>query len=287
MTIAMSWDTEGRGGHADKKVLPDSLLFGCSPVMQELKARLLRVCASSVPLLLQGEAGVGKASLARFIHHRFSPTEGYYWAVNCSVLKDGWAPLAFSVALKGRTNHGGEGKLEQSSSAATLFLDRVCDLPALAQRGLAQLLDEQKAKWSGDGRRAPVRLIAATSRDLRQQVRMGLFRRDLFHQLAVVTIKVPALRQRREDLPAMCEHLRLRSCASLGVEDKSFPPEMMSRILQYHWPGNLSELENFIGRFVSLGAENCGPMETFPSQSSAHSENRVYDSTGSGSKWKN
>jgi DNA-binding NtrC family response regulator len=285
--IVVAGNIEHHGTRLGEELPPECLLFGRSPAMQELKVRLFRVCTASVPLLLQGEIGVGKATLSRFIHAHFAADKGQYLRVNCAAVADGWAPLAFSVALKGRAAGERHGENHVSSAVTTLVFDRVCALPALAQRGLAQLLVEREEQSPSGRDSLPIRIIAATTRDLRRQVKQGHFRRDLFDLLAVVTVQVPPLRQRMQDLPELCEYLRLRLCARLGVAGTMFPASMMDRILQYHWPGNICELENFIGRFVSLGPENCGPVEAFPSHSFNEAAGSGTDAINGRPKWNN
>jgi DNA-binding NtrC family response regulator len=143
-----------------------------------------------------------------------------------------------------------------STFVATLFLDQIGDLPFKLQRRLSHLLDDHDAGKRKDQQQEPVRIICASARNLRREVREGRFRRDLFDHLAVVTIEVPALRERPEDLPEVCEYLRQRYRARFGVGDRVFPPDLLARMLNYTWPGNFCELENFVRRFVTPGCDH-------------------------------
>jgi DNA-binding NtrC family response regulator len=278
---------ERRSNHATYELPPDSVLFGCSSAMQTLRSKLFRVGEACVPLLLQGEPGVGKSLLSKFVHKYFGGAKGQYLGVNCAAVTAAEVPFAFSGLLEGPTADEGAARSNDSNGIATLFLDRVSELSPMAQRGLALLLAEQEKPSAGYRPGTPVRIIAATTRDLREEVKHGRFRRDLFDQLAVVTIQVPPLRHRVQDLPELCDYLRLRSCAKLGVTDRGFPPDIMARILRYHWPGNICELENFIGRFVSLGPEDCGPVEAFATDSYHDMDDFGEDSTEGRQIWKN
>ena len=274
------WD-----GYATEELPPESVLFGRSPGMQEVKTKLFRACTTSVPLLLQGEAGVGKALLSRFVHERLYADKGRYLCVNCAALTDVWAPVAFSLALK--NGAAGDGCRPERCSVATLFLDRVCELSARSQRMLAQLMADQEELAASGKRGGPLQIIAATNHELRQEVKKGRFRRDLFDFLAVVTIRMPPLRRRREDLAEMSEYLRLRWCAKLGAVGEDFPPDVMRRMLLYRWPGNICELESFIGRFVSLGAANCGPVEASAGDPSNRAGGSDDNPSEGGHIWKN
>lgn len=235
------------------EVPPEHVLFGCSAVMQKLRENLSRFCNASVPIVLQGEVGVGKSTLARFVHQRWFATRGQYARLTCSSVDKGWAALAFCAVLK-----GSQVPAIPSSDVArpvTLFLDEVNELPGKLQQLLAALMIENSEQH--DGCCGPVCIIGSSTSDLRREMKEGHFRRDLLQQLAVGILDVPPLRERKEDLPEICEYMRRRCCERTNVADRPFQPDQMERMMAYDWPGNLNELESYIGRFVALGPEHC------------------------------
>ena len=249
------------GNHGYGDLPPDSVLFGSSEVMQQLRRKVMRICPTTVSVLLQGEVGVGKDLLARFIHHHSTGIVGPYVSVNCAALagravhNDRFAPSEDGAGVI----FAREQEDIATSTMGTLFLDRVSELPPQIQQRLSSPLadyDEFECaeQECDDGK---LRIISASTRDLRQEVKLGRFRRDLFYRLAEVTINVPPLRERTEDLPIISEYLRLRCCAQLGVADTQFPSDLLARMLLYSWPGNIRELENFVCQYVLLGSDRC------------------------------
>ena len=264
-------------------VPPEWVLFGKSLAMQDLKHKLVRVCSTSVSVLLQGEVGVGKSLLSRFIH-KYSPgLEGPYMRVNCSALSSSLDCLdLFALPKLSRTHCSCcEATENRSPHSGTLFFDQVSDLNprlqyqvtnALAERDLAKM-SHQCSEGKG------VRIISANIRSLREEVKLGRFRRELFYRLAVVTIDVPPLRNRVEDIPDLIEYFRLRYTAKLNVTNTPFPADLRSRALSYRWPGNIRELESFVRRFVLLGYDRC----TFGEADSAIGCSREWESRCCGS----
>lgn len=238
---------------------PENVLFGASAAMQQLRCKLSRVCTASVPILLQGEIGVGKGSLSRFIHQRWFAGQGHYARLSCASVDKLWGPFAFCAVLNCSVPlNGCSGHFER---LATLFLDEINELPVKLQQLLANLLVEHSEDRNRHSDRGPMCIVSSSTRDLRREIKEGHFRRDLLQQLAVVTIDVPPLRDRTEDLPQICEYLRRRCCRASGVPDRPFPPDLFERMLHHRWPGNFSELESFISRFVALGPKHCAALE--------------------------
>lgn len=256
--LIMASDVDCAGHHVPAELPPDSVLFGSSAVMQELKRRLSRICLTSVPVLLQGEVGVGKGVLSRFIHQNFAAAApGNYLRFNCAALSGGWGLFALSAAMQGSSEPVARDDQDKNAAiSSTVFLDQVCDLPAHLQPHLACLLANHKDPRMGEQRRGPARIISASTQDLRREVKEWRFRRDLFDLLAVVTITVPPLRDRIDDLPAIATHLRLQYSARLGIDDLPFPSDLLARMQAYEWPGNIRELETFVCRYVVLGCTN-------------------------------
>lgn len=243
--------------------IPDSVLFGASDVMQELKGKLLRVCRTTVPVLLQGEVGVGKGTLSRFIHSHSAGALGPYVRITCAALCGSSPMMGLLLHLQGV-----ESEVQIDSDDArplaglgTLFLEQVNELAPWLQQELARTLAESDERAARDGHRVyeKVRIVCSSTRNLRREVKLGHFRRDLFHRLAVVTIDVPPLRQHLEDLPAIAEYLRLRQSAQLAANDPPFPPDLLARMVTYQWPGNIRELDNLVCRYVVLGSAEFAP----------------------------
>ena len=236
-------------------LLPESVLFGRSSSMLDLREKLTRFCSAGVPILLQGEAGVGKGTLSAFIHRHWFSLHGSYARLSCASTDEHWAAFALCAVLK-------RSMLQTTRSAAdthpaTLFLREVDELPSHLQRLLAILMTERKEEDGSAMETSPVCIVSSCTRDLRREMKHGHFRRDLFQQLAIGVVRVPPLRERVQDLPAICEYLRHRDCMQAGIDDRPFPPDLMERMLMYRWPGNLNELQSFIRRFVTLGPEHC------------------------------
>lgn len=257
-------------GHSGNQFLgdsiPDSVLFGTSAVMQELRGRLMRVCRTAVPVLLQGEVGVGKGALSRFIHTHSTGTPGPYVRIMCAALGESSPMTEPFLHLPGP-----EGSVQVHSDDApqlvgfgTLFLEQVSELAPWLQRDLARSLAESEENTARDrhGVYEKVRIVCSSVRDLRHEVKLCHFRRDLFHRLAVVIIDVPPLRHHLEDLPGIAEYLRLRHSSQLAGINLPFPGDLLARMASYPWPGNIRELENFVCRYVVLGGEECSLCES-------------------------
>jgi DNA-binding NtrC family response regulator len=255
-----SASTELARDHALGNLPPDSVLFGNSEVMQQLRRKLTRICPTTVSALLQGEVGVGKSLFSRFIHSHSMGIVGPYVSVNCAALT---GPSLDTDRFAGPEDGVSVifARVQQdiaTSSVGALFLDQISELtPQLQQQLSSPLADCDEFKTGDQGHiRGKLRIISASTRDLRREVRLGRFRRELFHRLAEVTIDVPPLRDRTEDLPLISEYLRLRYCAQLGIADSPFPRDLLARMLDYQWPGNIRELENFVCRYVLLGGDH-------------------------------
>jgi DNA-binding NtrC family response regulator len=254
-----SASTELPRNHTLGDLPPDPVLFGCSEVMQQLRRKLTRICPTDVSVLLQGEVGVGKSLFARFIHSHSTGIVGPFVSVNCAALSG--TAVSNDRSATPEDDAGGIFARDQediaSSSMGTLFLDQIDELPRhIQQRLLSPLADyegsEGAQQESNDGK---LRIISASTRDLRKEVKLGRFRAELFYRLAEVTINVPPLRNRTEDLPILSEYLRLRCCNQLGIAGAPFPSDLLDRMLVYPWPGNIRELENFVRRYVLLGVD--------------------------------
>lgn len=248
---------------------PFSRIAGRSEHRERLIARLHKVAATSATVLIRGESGVGKELVAQALHEGSDRAKKPFIAINCGAIP----PALFESelfgyeggAFTGADRRGKIGRLEQANGG-TLLLDEVGDLPLDMQVKLLRVLDDQKFYRVGatQPRSVDVRFIAATNRNLEQMIERGTFREDLFYRLRVVTVHVPPLRERPEDLPDLI-HLFLQEFSVRyrrplqGIE-----PAVMHDLLRHHWPGNVRELRNVVEQLVVLADDGVVRMEYLP-----------------------
>jgi two-component system response regulator PilR (NtrC family) len=244
----------GNGDAQQTSSLP--VLIGNSPVMQQTRALIERLARSQAPIHVTGESGSGKELAARLTHLKGSRRDGPFIAVNCGAIPEtlmeseffGYRKGAFTGAVADRDG------FFQAASGGTLFLDEVADLPLQMQVKLLRVIQEKKVRKVGATGEDPVdvRIISATHRSLSDEVKGGAFRQDLYYRLNVIELKMPALRQMREDIPSLAEAILKRQC----VERE--PPELSSgaraELLAYDFPGNVRELENILERALALAS---------------------------------
>lgn len=208
-------------------------------------------------ILLQGESGTGKELFAQAIHNASSRKNGPFIAVNCGAIPRellgselfGYAEGAFTGARRG----GRSGKFEMASGG-TLFLDEIGEMPLGKQVSLLRAVQEKKITRIGDDKIIPVdvRIICATNKDLKAEVEKGNFRQDLYYRLNVITIKLPALRERPEDIPLQFNYFLREMCRKMGMSVPQVKPEVMEYLVKYNWPGNVRELQNVVERMLNI-----------------------------------
>ena len=231
-------------------------LFGDSAPMRRLMAQASRVALSDVSVLLLGESGTGKELIARALHQASPRREEAFVTVDCGAI----TPSLFSSELFGHERGAFTGAERQHVGAferahgGTLFLDEIGELPPELQAALLGALERRRIRRVGgkDEIDVDVRLVSATHQDLRSQVNSASFRLDLFYRVAVVTLSVPPLRERTEDIPGLIEHF-LREAGHQGPLGEVFPPHEMKRLAAHAWPGNVRELRNFVLGTLALG----------------------------------
>ena len=239
-------------------------LIGRSPAMQEIYRILARLMSADLTVMIHGESGTGKELVSKALHDYGQRRHGPFIAVNMAALPRelieselfGHEKGAFTGAVQ-RT----AGRFEQAAGG-TLFLDEIGDMPLEAQTRLLRVLQEGEFTTVG-GRtplRADVRIVAATHRDLRQLIRLGQFREDLYYRLNVVPIRLPPLRERSEDIPDLVHHF-LSRVAEEGLPHKRIELSAIARLRQHRWPGNVRELENLVRRLVALYADDVVRLE--------------------------
>ncbi len=247
-------DGEGKGRAAaqEGEELP---LIGRSQAMQEIYRVLARLMPTDLTVMIYGESGTGKELVARALHDYGKRRRGTFVAVNMAAIPRELIESELFGHEKGAFTGAtlrSSGRFEQAAGG-TLFLDEIGDMPLEAQTRLLRVLQEGEYTTVG-GRtpiRADVRIIAATHRDLRQMVRQGLFREDLYYRLSVVPIRLPPLGERSEDLPELVRHF-FAEAQEEGLAAKSIDPEAMEALKSYPWPGNVRELENLVRRLAVL-----------------------------------
>lgn len=226
-------------------------LVGSAPVMQELFALIERVAASDLPVLVLGESGTGKELAAREIHAQSTRGVKPFMALYCGNV----APQLFESELFGHKKGSFTGAtsdkpgLVETAAGGTLFLDEVADIPADMQTKLLRFLQEGEYRAVGDTkvRKADVRVVTATNKDLRSEVKAGRFREDLFYRLYILPVTMPPLRERLSDLPFLVRHF-LDKYGGKGHGPGGISPEALRKLVGYSWPGNVRELENTIAR---------------------------------------
>jgi two-component system response regulator AtoC len=238
---------------------PDDILFGRSATMREIQQRMAKICKSGIPVLLCGEGGTGKEALGRWIHINSECASGTFVKVNCAAIPGalleselfGYEKGAFTGASQCKP-----GRVEQADKG-TLFLDEIADLTmGLQSKILHFLQDGTFCRLGAEAdRRVDARLICATNRDLEAEMTRGNFRPDLFYRINVVRFRIPSLRERRVDIPALAEYFREFHQRQFSKVAEPFPPGMLDYLQNLDWPGNLRELSNGIARFVLVGAE--------------------------------
>src|SRR5579883_563664 len=233
-------------------------LIGKSPAMQEIYRTIARLTTTDLTVMIHGESGTGKELVARALHAYGKRRNGPFVAINMAAIPRELIESELfgheRGAFTGATTRN-PGRFEQANGG-TLFLDEIGDMPPEAQTRLLRVLQEGEFTTVGGRQpiRANVRIIAATHRDLRQLIRQGLFREDLFYRLNVVPIRLPPLRERTEDIPALARHF-FALAHSEGLPMKSLDGAAMERLKNHRWPGNVRELENLVRRLAALYAQ--------------------------------
>jgi two-component system, NtrC family, response regulator PilR len=243
-------------------------LLGKSPPMQRVFDVLRKVAATRTSVLLIGESGTGKELAARALHE-LSPRTGHsFVAVNCGAIPESLLESELFGHLKGAFTGATADKqgLFDAAHNGTLLLDEVAELPVSMQVKLLRVLQERKVKPVGgiSERELDVRIVAATNRDLETEVEKGTFRQDLYYRLNVIQVRLPPLRERREDLPLLVDHFIRKFSAEHGRNVVGAAPEAMSALTAYHFPGNVRELENMIERAVTLSTTDWLALDAFP-----------------------
>ncbi len=231
-------------------------LVARSDSMKALFNTIARVAAFKTTVLITGETGVGKELVARSLHSRSPRAKGTFVAVNCGAIPESLIESELFGHTKGAFTDANADKrgLFEEADGGTLFLDEITDLPLALQVKLLRVLQESTFRRLGDirDRKADVRIVAASARELGLEVKAHRFREDLYFRLNVVSLTIPPLRQRREDIPLLVDYFVQRFNEKLGTELSGITPEAMRLLTDYRWPGNVRELEHAIERAMVL-----------------------------------
>lgn len=257
----------------------EDAIVGQSPAMQQLYKAIGRVAATEATILIRGESGTGKELVARAIYQHSRRNQMPLVVVNCAAIPEtlleselfGYEPGAFTGATTRRI-----GKFEQAHRG-TIFLDEIGDIPLMVQAKILRVLQERTFERLGSNAvlQSDARVLCATNRDLEKAMAAGHFREDLFHRLNVVTLVLPPLRERREDVPRLVDYFLNRHSRTAGVEKPPLAREALDVLVNYSWPGNVRELEHLVQRLIlftggyTIQAEDLLPALKSDSQSPA------------------
>jgi DNA-binding NtrC family response regulator len=243
-----------------------SAVIGQSAAIKALLQQVKDIAQAPSNVLIQGETGTGKELFARVIHYNSPRKDAPFVPINCSAIPEnlleselfGHVRGAFTGAVTSR-----KGLLEEAEGG-TVFLDEIGDIPQSFQIKLLRVLEEKELRplGSSKSKRADLRFITATNKDLKEMVQKGLFREDLFYRINVITLHLPPLRERPEDIPLLVEYYLRKYCQELGRPMKKVSPEAMNILLSYPWPGNVRELQNVLERAALISKDSAiGPQD--------------------------
>jgi two-component system response regulator PilR (NtrC family) len=267
-------------------------IIGRSPAMLNVFRLVETVCRTNSTVLLSGESGTGKELVARAIHSLSLRHSRPFVAVNCGAMPEALLESELFGHVRGAFTGADKDKkgLIEAAQGGTVLLDEIGEMPPTMQVKLLRVLQERKYRPVGATEEFPadIRVIAATNRDLPKQVAEGKFREDLFYRLNVIPVKMPALRERVDDVPLIADHFLAKFTREMEKTIDGFAPEAVAALSAYSWPGNVRELENVVERAVALEAERRVQLSTLPDSvrtgtaATTHGGATDHDATGPG-----
>ena len=276
----------------DAPVTDASRLLGDSSAMTQLRATIAKLARSQAPVYIAGESGVGKELVARLIHEQGPRAAAPFVPVNCGAIPSELMESEFFGHTKGSFTGAAADKigLFQAAAGGTLFLDEVADLPVHMQVKLLRVIQEKAVRPIGGRSELPVdvRILSATHKDLAGLVEAGQFRQDLYYRINVIELRVPPLRERREDVPRLAGRILERLAKNSGGAPARLSPAALDALLKYPFPGNVRELENVLERAVALCDNNLIAADDLqlatraraPVAAMAHEEDDLLDDAG-------
>lgn len=244
---------------ADTSQAQDALdqgMIGSAPVIQTLRQQISRLARSQAPVHIHGESGSGKEVVARLIHNNGPRATGAFVAVNCGAIPPELMESELFGHVKGSFTGASQDKegLFQAASGGTLFLDEVADLPLAMQVKLLRAIQEKTIRPVGasEEQHTDIRLLSATHKDLANEVEIGNFRQDLYYRINVIDVRVPSLRERLEDVPALTKNILTRIGTAHGTAEARLENSAVNALNNYTFPGNVRELENILERALAL-----------------------------------
>jgi two-component system response regulator AtoC len=246
--------------HGHDRLPPVDVIYGASQAMRAARQRVAKVAACSLPVLVRGESGTGKELIAHLIHRGSQWASGPFVKVSCPAIPGtlleselfGYEKGAFTGAYATKP-----GRVEMAHRG-TLFLDEIAELDPALQAKLLQLLQDGQFCRIGaqEDKKVEVRMVCATNRHLEEEIGAGTFRHDLFYRINVVNIVLPPLRERTEDIPQLVDFFLQHYNEKFNCRARPLSRDLIVLLEQYHWPGNIRELENLMKRYVILGSED-------------------------------
>lgn len=244
---------------------PPMQIVGNSPAILKVVADAARVAATRANVLITGESGTGKELIANMIHSRGERAEAPFVKVNCSAIPEtlveselfGYEPGAFTGAAASKRG------LFEVAHRGTIFLDEVGDLSLAAQAKILRVVQTGELQKVGSEKtvQVDVRVLSGTHKDLKKCVAEGTFREDLFYRLSVVPLRVPALRERAEDIPLLARYFATKLCAKNNIRDKAIDDDVLAELKRHAWPGNVRELQNVVERVIIMSGERITTLD--------------------------
>ncbi len=256
--MAVSGEKNGGSALGPSSLPPEEIIFGRSPAMRSIRQLVGKILGTNLPVLIQGENGTGKGLLAQYIHSHSVFSSGAFIKVNCAAIPGTLLESELFGHEKGAFTdaHASRAGYVEMADRGTLFLDEISDLDLSLQAKVLQLLQDGQFSRIGDNqeRRVDTRAICATNRNLDREIELGRFRQDLFYRINVITINLPPLRERREDIAPLTEYFLGQQNVRFERNTPPLPCEVVETLASREWRGNIRELENLMARYAIMGS---------------------------------